>query len=239
MAVITELRSIAGLLPVSMVDWEGKLASVLFMKGCNLRCPYCHNPELVRTAETAHLSWDEVISQLREKKGWVDGVVITGGEPAISPELPDIVKRIRAEDFGVKLDTNGTNPEVLTELLDESALDYVALDIKAPFDIYDKVSKVSGMAEPVRRSVEAIISSGVDHEFRTTVVPGFFEPQALLEVARYLGESGGRRYYIQQFNPDTVLDESLAAVRPYPSGLLETAAADCCEFLPTKARGRL
>ncbi len=212
---------------------------LLFLRGCNLRCPYCHNPELVPAAGIGRLKWDEVVGQLREKKGWIDGVVITGGEPAVNPELEEIVARVRTEGFSVKLDTNGTRPDVLKKLLDEGALDYVALDIKAPFELYEKVTRVPGMAEPVRESIAALIASGVDHEFRTTVVPGFFEPGELIDVARELGKAGGRRYFIQQFNPNNVLDEALSAVRPFPSGLLEDAAEACAEFLPTKARGRL
>ncbi len=223
-----------------MVDWEGKLATLLFLRGCNLRCPYCHNPELVLAAGIGRLKWDEVVGHLREKKGWIDGVVITGGEPAINSELEEIVARVRAEGFSVKLDTNGTRPDVLIKLLDEGVLDYVALDIKAPFELYEKVTRVPDMAEPVRESIAALAASGVDHEFRTTVVPGFFEPGELIDVARELGKAGGRqRYFIQQFNPDSVLDETLSTVRPFPSGLLEDAAEACSEFLPTKARGRL
>lgn len=222
-----------------MVDWEGKLATLLFLRGCNLRCPYCHNPELVLAKGIGRLEWGEVAGQLREKKGWIDGVVITGGEPAINPELEDIVARVRNEGFSVKLDTNGTRPDVLKKLLAEEALDYVALDIKAPFGQYEKVTRVPDMAEPVRESIAALVASGVDHEFRTTVVPGFFEPGELVDVARELSEAGGRRYFIQQFNPDSVLDEALSAVRPFPGELLENAAESCSEFLPTKARGRL
>ncbi len=239
MALGTELRSIAGLLPVSMVDWEGKLATLLFLRGCNMRCPYCHNPELVLSAGIGRLSWAEVGGQLREKKGWIDGVVITGGEPTIDPELEEIVARVRSEGLGIKLDTNGTRPAVLRKLLSEGALDYVALDIKAPFDRYEAVARVADMAGPVRESIAALVESGVEHEFRTTVVPGFFEPNELIDVAKELGEAGGSRYFIQQFNPGTVLDEALSAVRPFPSGLLEAAAESCSEFLPTKARGKL
>lgn len=222
-----------------MVDWEGKLATLLFLRGCNLRCPYCHNPELVLSAGIGRLTWDEVVGQLREKKGWIDGVVITGGEPAINPELEEIIARVRAEGFSVKLDTNGTRPEVLKKLLYDGALDYVALDIKAPFEQYEKVTRVPGTAEPVWESIAALVASGIDHEFRTTVVPGFFEPNELIDVAREVGAAGGRRYFIQQFNSDNVLDESLSSVRPFPSKLLENAAEACSEFLPTKARGRL
>lgn len=238
MALESAVRSIAGLLPVSMVDWDGKLASVLFIQGCNLSCPYCHNPDLVRAKSFDGISWESIEHQLREKLGWVDGVVITGGEPTISPDLREIISRIRELGLAVKLDTNGTRPEVLRGLLDDNLIDCVAMDVKTRFDGYDQATRVNGMAESVRASIDVIVSSDVDHEFRTTVAPGFVEPVDLIDIAQYLGERGAKRYFLQQFNPKSLLDADLESVRPFPLPVLEQSALACAEFVPTKLRGR-
>lgn len=237
MALETKVHSLAGLLPVSMVEWEGKLASVLFLRGCNLRCPYCHNPELVRADVTSEMAWDFVKEQLLEKAGWVDGVVITGGEPTICPDLREIISRIRDIGFAIKLDTNGTHPEVLGKLLKEGLLDCVAIDIKARFDGYDRVTRVQGVADAVKASVEIIVSSGIDHEFRTTVAPGFVEPVDLVEIAQYLGGLGARRFFLQQFIPDNALEAELRSVQPFSLTALERSVEACVEFIPTKLRG--
>lgn len=259
MALTTDIKGIAGLLPVSMVDWEGKLASVIFLRGCNLRCPYCHNPELVRPGGAGQIGWDAVEAQLSEKIGWIDGVVITGGEPTICSDITELIKRIGALGLPVKLDTNGTRPNILRALLEQGGIECVAMDFKAPFDAYEAVvrpDRAGGPAAPlgdrdelaltlvepaipdaVRESIDIIVGSGVDHEFRTTVVPGYCDLGDLVGMARYLGEHGADRYYLQQYKPGPVLEPNLEAVRPFPAAAVDEAARACEEFLPTKVRG--
>ena len=129
--------NIKGHLPVTLLDWEGKVATVLFLGGCNFRCPFCHNPELVlRPDEQPTVPFEDVTAYLAGKKGWIDGVVITGGEPTLSPGLRPLIEKIRALGYPVKLDTNGSNPSVLGALLDAGLVDYVAMDIKSRFEDY-------------------------------------------------------------------------------------------------------
>jgi pyruvate formate lyase activating enzyme len=237
-ALKSELRSVAGLLPVSMVDWEGKLASVVFIKGCNYRCPYCHNPELIRPEGVGHMAWEQVTEQLEAKVGWIDGVVITGGEPTISPDLTTIIERVKETGLSVKLDTNGSHPEVVRELLSKKCLDYVAVDIKGAFDDYDRITRSEGHADAVKDTIEAVTASGIDHEFRTTVVPGFLDSEILIELARYLGERSAKRYILQQFNPKIVLEPALGYIKPYPLAWLEKTAGECAEFVPVNIRGK-
>ena len=137
-------RSVAGLIPVSMVDWEGKLAAIIFLSGCNLRCAYCHNPELITKNHVASISWEKVVDQLGEKKGWIDGVVITGGEPTINEELESMIVALRQLGLPVKLDTNGTRPDVVKDLVGKGLIEFLAMDIKAAFAGYDGVTRVKG-----------------------------------------------------------------------------------------------
>ena len=230
-------RAVAGLMPVSMVDWEGKLAAIIFLSGCNLRCPYCHNPELIKKDGGSSLPWEKVVGQLSEKKGWVDGVVITGGEPTICDDLIDIAGEIRSAGFPVKLDTNGTHPEVVKGLIEKSLIDFVAMDVKAAFKNYDIVTRVRGQAAKVKETIELIETAGIDHEYRTTIVPGFVGDDDIVEIAKYLSAHGARRYFIQQFNSGTVLEANLRAVHPFPPAYVQAVADRANEFLPTKARG--
>lgn len=230
-------RSVAGVIPVSMVDWEGKLAAIIFLSGCNLRCPYCHNPELVTKNHVPAIPWEKVVDQLSEKKGWVDGVVITGGEPTIDEDLETMIAALREIGLPVKLDTNGTRPEVVKDLLDKSLIEFLALDLKASFAGYDGVTRVKGQADKVRKTIEYVLASGIDHEFRTTVVPGFVDANDILEMAEYLAARGAKRYFLQQFNPKIVLEPSVEMIKPFPPAYLTELAARCDKFLPTKARG--
>lgn len=233
----TRPRSVAGLIPVSMVDWEGKLAAIIFLSGCNLRCAYCHNPELITKNHVPAIPWEKVVDQLSEKKGWVDGVVITGGEPTIDEDLETMITALREIGLPVKLDTNGTRPDVVKDLLDKNLIEYVAMDVKAAFAGYDSVTRVRGKADKVRETIDHVIASGIDHEFRTTVVPGFVDAKDILEIAGYLAARGAKRYFLQQFNPKIVLEPSVEAIKPFPPAYLTELAARCDKHLPTKARG--
>lgn len=236
MALATELK-VAGIEPVSMIDWEGKIAAVIFLAGCNFRCPYCHNPELITADCESFVPWEDIMARLDKKKGWLDGVVITGGEPTMFKGLVFLIQELKQADLKVKLDTNATDPDVVKQLLDEKMIDYVAIDIKAPFDKYNLVTKSIGQSQNVKKTTEAVIRAGVSHEFRTTVVPGLCEPQDILQIAKYLGAIGAERYYIQQFNPRNVLSQKLNTLRPFPSKILTELEQACNAYLPTKTRG--
>lgn len=237
MAATVNLRSIAGLIPVSMIDWDGRLASVIFLSGCNFRCPYCHNPELINVRSPGFLPWTKIEDHLVEKKGWIDGVVVTGGEPTINKDLAELLTRIKQYGLAVKLDTNGSRPDVLAALLDARLVDYVAIDIKSGFETYDAAVMVDGYSDIVREAAHLVVKSGVDHEFRTTVVPGYADIGDTEKLAKLLGGMGGRRYFIQQFNPRSVFDAALTKLKPFPAAALEAAAESCRFHLPTKVRG--
>ncbi len=224
-------------IPVSMLDWEGKVAAVLFTGGCNFSCPFCHNPGLIRHPESIKpVPFDTIREYLIEKQGWIDGVVITGGEPTLAPGLRDIIDEIRALEIPVKLDTNGSRPDILADLISEGLLDYIAMDIKTTFDKYPSVTKSECHAEYVEESINLIIRSSISHEFRTTAYPDAVTLDDIVEISRYLGGMSAERYAIQQFRNDTVLSEEAANVKPYWIKDLEAVLDECNKYLPTKLR---
>ncbi len=188
---------IGGLQKVTLLDYPGKVACTVFLKGCNLRCPYCHNPTLIIPKEqTEDISDKELYSFLASRKGKLDGVCITGGEPTLHAELPDFIRCIREKGLSVKLDTNGTNPKMLRQLLREKMLDYVAMDIKNCPDRYAETCRVD-VIEQVRESAELLMYGNADYEFRTTVCSPFHTPEEFEKIGKWL--SGAKRYYIQPF----------------------------------------
>ena len=217
---------IGGLQKVTLLDYPGQVACTVFLKGCNLRCPYCHNPALVIPGEeTEDISQEDFFSFLASRKGKLDGVCITGGEPTLHPELPDLIRNIRYQGFLVKLDTNGTNPKMLKALLQDRLLDYVAMDIKnCPFR-YEETCGADVM-ERVKESAALLMGGDVECEFRTTVCAPFHTPTELEEIGKWL--RGAKHYYIQPFVDsgnlvgngiktltERELDALLEAVLPY------------------------
>ncbi|MDD1746376.1 MAG: anaerobic ribonucleoside-triphosphate reductase activating protein, partial [Methanomassiliicoccales archaeon] len=163
---------IAGFNRTSLLDWDGCVSAVIYLPGCNFRCPFCHNRELVLTPEVyEEIPLEFIEEYVRENSEFLDGIVVTGGEPTIHRDLPELVKRIKALGMKVKLDTNGTNPEMLKDLIYAGLLDYVAMDLKAPLDeSYDDLAGAKVDLSKVKRSIEIIMGSGIDYEFRTTMV---------------------------------------------------------------------
>ncbi len=237
MALTTTQPQVAGLIPVSMIDWEGKVSAIIFLAGCNLRCPYCHNPELINPKTADCVPWDKIKGQLDKKKRWLDGIVITGGEPTANKDLESLIAELRSADFKIKLDTNGTKPNVIEDLVKKNVIDYFAVDVKSAFHKYDKACGIVGQSEQVKESIDLIANSKIDHEFRTTVVPGYTASEDIVEVAKYLADRGASRYVLQQFLPNEVLEKNLESVQPYPATLLTQIAEECSKFLPTKTRG--
>ena len=189
---------IGGMQKVTLLDYPGKVACTVFLSECNLRCPYCHNPDLVYPVEEAPtLPIDAVLAYLTRRRGKLDGVCITGGEPTLQPELPELIRSIRGMGFLVKLDTNGTNPSMLNRLLHEELLDYVAMDIKNSPACYKETCGGAAVLEPVRRSAELLMHSGIDYEFRTTVCAPLHTPECMREIGGWL--SGAKRYFLQPF----------------------------------------
>ena len=185
---------IGGLQKVTLLDFPGKVACTVFLTGCNLRCPYCHNPDLVLTKDNwKYISEKEFFSS---RRGKLDGVCITGGEPTLYPNLTNLIRRIREMGFLVKLDSNGAVPEMLEHLLREKLLDYVAIDIKNAPARYAETCGAD-VIEQVKKSAALLKNSNIDYEFRTTVCHPFHSPDGMQEIGRWL--HGAKRYFIQPF----------------------------------------
>lgn len=188
---------IGGLQKVTLLDFPGKVACTVFLTGCNLRCPYCHNPDLVLTKDNGKcISEKEFFEFLLSRKGKLDGVCITGGEPTLYPNLTNLIRRIREMGFLVKLDSNGTVPKILELLLREKLLDYVAIDIKNAPTRYAETCGAD-VIEQVKKSAALLKNSNIDYEFRTTVCHPFHSPDGMQEIGRWL--HGAKRYFIQPF----------------------------------------
>ena len=203
----------------TLIDYPGELAVTIFTGGCNFRCSYCQNPELIGN-DKPDISEDVVFKHLNERKKWLTGVCITGGEPCLQRNLPEFISKIKSLGLKVKLDTNGSNPDLLKQLIDNKLLDYIAMDIKAPLNKYALVANVNVDINSIRKSVELIKNSGVDYEFRTTIVPKLLSKEDLLQIFEWL--KGSKKYYLQQFRPNVVLDKEYEKEKSYkPNELKE------------------
>lgn len=189
---------IGGLQKLTLLDYPGKVACTVFLPGCNLRCPFCHNPALVLPDRaTGGLSTEKLLAFLETRRGKLDGVCVTGGEPTLQPELPEFLEKLRRLGYAVKLDTNGTNPAMLKALLHERVLDYVAMDIKNSPSRYAETCGGVDLLGPVKRSAALLMAGAVDYEFRTTVCAPLHTPRDMEELGRWL--KGARRYFLQPF----------------------------------------
>ncbi len=206
------IMKIKGLQKQTILDYPGKLACTIFTFGCNFRCGFCHNPELVVGDGRTEIKQEEILEFLKNRKGFLDGVCITGGEPTLNEGLPEFISKIKELGFLVKLDTNGTNPKMLEELINKKLVDYIAMDIKAPLEFYDKVTNVKVNKSDIQKSVD-LIRRTENYEFRTTVVPGLFNE----EYAKLIGEwlKGSNRFYIQQFRGIKTLDKNFVGKKPF------------------------
>ncbi len=222
--------AIKGFIGTSLIDYPGCVASVLFVGGCNFRCPYCHNADLVlRPSSRPTIPAGQLLADLERRRGFVDGVVLTGGEPTLYPALAELLRAIRAMGFAVKLDTNGSRPGVLRDWLRQGLLDYVAMDVKAPRERYPEIAGRGVDVEAVAASVELLKHCGLPHEFRTTVVPTLLDVDDVEAIARWI--AGPAPYFLQQFQPNGCLDPRLERVKPYSVTELERMAAVARSYL--------
>ena len=185
---------IGGFQKNTLIDFPGEMACLVFTPGCNLACPYCHNPELVET-NTPELETETVFEFLKQRKGFLDGVVITGGEPCLQSDLLDFVQIIKGMGFKVKLDSNGSRPRVLETLLDQGLLDYVAMDIKTDAPHYPELAKGNLDVEKIKESISLIMDRAPDYEFRTTCLAPFTTPETMANMGKRI--SGAKRYILQ------------------------------------------
>ena len=206
---------IKGFIESSFTDWPGKVAAVLFLPGCNFRCPFCHNRDLVLSPHIFEdYPLETIISGLREDEGWLDGVVITGGEPTIHPGLPVLMEALRETGLMLRLDTNGSRPDVLKSLIGQGLIDAAAMDVKAPLDAvsYSAAAGVGVDIGPVSESVRLLAESGLEVAFRTTVVPGLHDAESVMAIA---GELGGRPLMLQNFRPADTLDPAFNGITSF------------------------
>jgi pyruvate formate lyase activating enzyme len=216
---------VAAFVPLSLSDHEGHVAAVVFVPGCNFRCPFCHNPDLVlpeRAAGRLRVPVDEVLDELRDRRDFLDSVVVSGGEPTLQPDLQEFLAAVRAMGLGVKLDTNGSRPDVLRDLFERKLVDYVAMDIKAPSARYSEFAGVPVDLVRIEESIRLIRSSAPDYEFRTTVAPGL-AAEDLRTIADWI--LGAKRYVLQPFRV------------PPEKGLLDPTWSDREALPPHALRG--
>lgn len=229
---------IGGLQKSSLIDYPGKISAIVFTQGCNFRCPYCHNPELIkgnREQETVNwkLNVSSVIEFLSSRIGKLDGVVISGGEPTLHSDLPEFIKEIKDLGFLVKLDTNGTNPMMLSKLLDSNLIDYVAMDIKAPIEKYESTVCASVDTENILKSIELLkFKSGIHsigYEFRTTVINSQLSVQDFEKIGKLI--EGAEKYYLQKFVPVKTLDKDFLTRETYTDEEFEAIAESLKKYV--------
>lgn len=198
---------IAGFQKLTLLDFPGKVACILFTQGCNFRCPYCQNSGLIGHENEELISEEEIFSYLNKRKGVIDGVVVSGGEPTVQPDLEAFMRKIKDMGFLVKLDTNGSNPELIEKLIKDGVVDYIAMDIKNVLPLYISVASVKASTEKLKRSIEIIKSSSIDHEFRTTIIKNIHDIDKMKEICSYVG---GDKMYLQNFEQsENVLGKNL------------------------------
>jgi pyruvate formate lyase activating enzyme len=222
---------IRGWVRTSLIDYPEHIATVLFTGGCNLRCPPCHNADLVlRPGDLPAVPEDAVLEHLARRAGLLDAVVLTGGEPALQPDLLPFLRRLRPLGLALKLDSNGLFPDILARALGEGLLDYVAMDVKAP---PGKYAQLTGRPDldlaPLERSIALLRAASVPFELRTTVVPGLLTDDDVVAIARWI--AGAPCYVLQQFRPLRTLDPVLEEVAPYPVARLRSMAQSCAPWV--------
>lgn len=214
---------IKGLIKTSIVDYPEKISTVVFVGGCNFCCPYCHNADLVLRPESLpDIEVREILRLLTERQGFVDGVVLTGGEPTLQTGLADFIRELKTLGLTVKLDTNGYRPQSLQRLLQERLLDYVAMDVKSSLEKYALAAGRKIDTQRIENSIQLLLSSEIEYEFRTTVVPGLVTVKDIDAIARSI--AGARQYFLQQFRSPHTIAPQFAKMPPYPATVLEKMA---------------
>ena len=225
---------IKGFIETSFLDWPGQICAVIFLPYCNLRCPYCHNHEIVLKPDTLEtIPLDTILERLLPQKDWIDGICVTGGEPAIHRGLPSLLGTIRDAGFRTKLDTNGTQPETLHYLITEKLVDHVAMDVKAPLDdmLYERCAGVHLPASIIMESIRVLARSPVSTILRCTVCPSLLEQGDIYRLAKEIGglwseEASDHKtsppfLTLQQFSPKDPMDPALKEIKPLEDEFLE------------------
>ena len=216
--------NIRGIYKTSLINFPGRICTVLFTGKCNLRCRYCYNPELVAdSGELEHYSADYILSFIEKRKKLIGAVTLSGGEPTIDPDVESFIEKLKAAKLAVKLDTNALNPAVIERLVSQKLIDYAAVDIKTSPEKYSALTGAQVDFYLIKKTIELLTYSNIDMEIRTTCVPGFAEPDDLEQIGRAIGHVSA--YYIQQFIPsDKLLDKTMSSLKPYPPSHLQELA---------------
>lgn len=230
---------IKGFQPSSLIEWEGHLSAVVYLAGCNFRCPFCQNPGLVGEADDIEaIPLDAIKCSIREQDGWLDAVCITGGEPTLFTSLFELIREIRELGVKIHLETNGSRPEVVKVLVAGGLIDYVALDFKAPLN--EKYAAATGHRADINaigETMDFLLTDLLDYEFRTTVVPTILGKDELLEMARTVPNA--RRFFIQRYSNLNTLDPAFAGIDPYPDATMREFASAMREYCPVvELRGK-
>lgn len=200
---------ISGMQKLTLLDYPGEVACLIFTQGCNFRCPFCHNKDLLGHCKEGNIKEEDVLAYLEMRKGLLDGVCISGGEPLMQKDIESFIKKIKEMGYKIKLDTNGSNPKMLAHLIEKGYIDYIAMDVKNDFLTYEKTSGVERInMYNIKKSIEIIENANVEYEFRTTVVKELHDFEKLEKICAYIGKNA--KYYIQNYRDcDTVLEEGL------------------------------
>ena len=200
------------------------MSSTLFLGSCNFRCPFCHNAGLVlNPGDIPTFPMEYFIDFLESRKGWLEGICITGGEPLVHPDLADLLTLLKERELLVKLDTNGSFPSRLEDLIEKSLIDSIAMDVKAPLERYEEVTRTSVDAKKIRKSIDIIMHSGLDYMFRITAVPGLIDEEGMEKIGRML--EGAEVFQIQQFVPVNTLDPSFEHIKPFKREEMQALAS--------------
>jgi len=225
---------IAGLQKTTLIDYPGKIACVVFLAGCNFRCPWCYSSELVlplKIVNQPRISEKDFFDFLRERQGKLEGVVICGGEPTINKDLPQFIKKIKNLEFFVKLDTNGSNPKMLKDLVDTNLIDYVAMDIKIAEDspVYKSLMTEEIAIDNIKESVKFLQAGNLDFEFRTTVVNTVHTKEDFAKIAKWIGGKNVK-YYLQNFRAEKTIDPDFEKIQPFKKDFLEQVAKEISPY---------
>jgi len=228
---------IGGLQKLTLIDFPGKLACTVFLIGCPFRCPFCYNKELVLPElieKQPRIFQKEFFDFLKEKKGLLDGVAITGGEPTANSDLPEFCQKIKEMGFLVKLDTNGSSPEMLKKLIDEKLVDYVAMDIKGPKERYSEFAGVKVDIKKIQKSIDILKRGKVDYELRSTILPKLHTKEDIVNMAKWIRNA--KVYYLQQFRPEKTIDPEYEQYKPFSQEELKSIQKECSKYVFTKLR---
>lgn len=226
---------IKGFIETSFIDWKGKLSSVIFTGGCNFRCPFCHNRDLVLNHEKIeNIPLDYILVTLRKYRNWIEHVVITGGEPTIHESLFQVAGTLKTEGFKVKLDTNGSSPHIIKGLVADGLIDYIAMDVKGPLDKYKRWCGINVDTERIIESIQFILPGRVDYEFRMTVVPFFHKLEDVYEVAEYLRDA--KQFFVQGFRPTNTLNPYFTEIKPFSPQKMEEIKKRVNQILTNKSQ---